>query len=179
MTRQFGRIAMIDVMSICVLTLLILSVSAREESEPSRGVDKLFASEVMTARVECHLPEIADGVRNVPALGLEVVLQGQPHASANPRSKVLGVRAIGSAVFATFIPPTYPTRDDYLHIYVKDRGLLRPQDFALSLHVENHPSVQRYDGDPFPATELSWRVPLHVANGEKTLRVIADGTEGQ
>lgn len=174
MKRQFGHIAMIDVLSICVLTLLILSMSDRDEAEPSNGVDKLFASNVMTVRVDCNFPKVID---DVPEVGLEVVLANRPYATANPRSKVLDIRRIGSSVFATFIPPPYPTRDDYLHVYVKDRGSLRLQEFTLSLHVENHPMVQSADIDPFPADALSWRIPLYVPNGDKKLRLIASRSE--
>jgi len=174
MNRMFGSLAMIDVLSICVLTLLTLSLPTQDAESAISAERDQFASNVMTIKAELTWPKDKLPLHNSPLLGMEIVLQGTPYNGTHLDHGILRIENRGSRALIIMRPPTTATSEHYLHLYIRDRGELSLSEIGISVDVKNHPRLKSPMLLTIPkATRLSWKIPLHVPDGAQELSIVA------
>lgn len=176
MTRMFGGLAMIDVMSICTLTLLIISLDSRPAEKARKDSGALKSAFITFTAVAKPLQ--SGNSSKVPepiTLGIEVRIAGQVLGAADKGDAVIGIEeSPGHSVLYLNKSAAFLARDE-IHVFVRDRGSGTISDYQVHFEQIHFPGL---DADakcePVSATELSWRIPLTPSIDPKQLLVLRE-----
>ncbi|NQV27101.1 MAG: hypothetical protein HQ518_22360 [Rhodopirellula sp.] len=174
MKRLFGGIAMIDVMSICVLTLLVASLTSGESRETPEDSVRKLASDMMVIRARVDLA----GKTPVepPKLGLEVVLNGVIIDSEDIKRGVLSIESDTSGVTLFMVPPHNISAEKYIHLFIRDRGSADLKDVRVVVEAQNFPGLDLSAKIDSPvATALSWKILLSAPEDTSHLLISSNG----
>lgn len=176
MTRMFGGLAMIDVMSICTLTLLIISLNSRPQEKHKNDSGALKSKYLIFSAFAKPLESKYTKMAAKPiTLGVEVRITGQVLGAADKGDLVIGIEeAPGQSVLylnrsTRFLP------GDEIHVFVRDRGSIALSDYQIHFEPINFPGLNAGAlCDPVSATELSWRISLTPSLDPRALMVQRD-----
>ena len=181
--KLFCGMAIIDVMSICLMTVLIVAIGANNNESDSDTEKKRFSSDliVITAAIPDADPtksltfkegEATADLRS-PSLGVELIRDGKVISSIDPLNGVFAIsESSGSAKIMLGITP----QDEglaYVHFFIRDRGTFELSTVNLEFSFRNFPGLDNSVKLPFfPANQYSWLIPLRKCEETEKLIIV-------
>jgi hypothetical protein len=176
MTRMFGGLAMIDVMSICTLTLLIISLDSRPV-EKARKDSGALKSAFITFNAFAKPMQSGNSKKAAKpiTLGIEVRISGQVLGAADKGVAVIGIEeSPGQSVLYLNKSAAFLAGDE-IHVFVRDRGSGAISDYQVYFEQIHFPGLNADARcEPVSATELSWHIPLTPSLDPKQLLVLRE-----
>lgn len=169
--KLFCGMSIIDVMSICLMTILVLAMGGKSQKVKNSSADKRFTSDliVITATIRNASPiksfTYQENQKNTevrsPVLGVELIRDGKAIAIADPPNGVYALtQAEGTAKIMLGLNPK---KDEpvWVHFFVRDRGTFDLSDLEVEFSFRNFPGLENDTKLPsFVASQKSWSIPV-------------------